>query len=247
MCDFDPQIRKAMQLFQDGKRQEALLTLQDVVETDSENGTAWQCLGIVHFATGDFASAVSCLTCASQLDELTPCGKLTLAKAYANQKKLALAREYFLAMASDFEFPANRLPEIASGLGNLGMSYQALEVCRRILESQPNNHHAVFGVAFYMNRCDMDPGESLPWFAKAFRLAPANMRYRILYSRALYRTGNQDSAIQLVQSIRYNQLAQIRCRSCLQDLKQAYELAMDTIRFNICSKRLRECNEEENS
>jgi Flp pilus assembly protein TadD len=193
-----------------------LAEAEDLVERallDSpDDGRLWQSVGLFRHRMGDFAGACQSLETAGLLVPLDPKARSVLAECFARTGHPDLAGDLYRSLSSDPACPDELLPELAAGLGYLGMYGAALATCLELVRRAPSMAEAHFGMAFYLRRLGQPAEAILPVVARAHELAPEVPLYRISLATLLDHSGRRDEARELIRDL---DLDQVSCRGCL--------------------------------
>jgi Flp pilus assembly protein TadD len=195
-----------------GRLAEAQELLDQAVLESPDDGRLWRSIGMFRHQAGDFAGACRSLETAGLLVPLDPKARRALAECFARTGHASLAVDLYRDLASDRRCPDELLPEVAAGLGYLGMYGAALAICHELIRRSPEMAEAHFGVAFYLRRLGRPPEAILPVVARAYELAPEVPLYRISLATLLDHSGRRDEARELIRDL---DLDQVSCRGCL--------------------------------
>jgi Flp pilus assembly protein TadD len=203
-----------------GMLAEAEELLERAVQKSPDDGRLWQSVGLFRHQAGDFDGACRSLETAGLLVPLDPQARCALADCFARMGHTALAGDLYRDLSSDPGCPEQLLPQVAAGLGYLGMYGAALATCLELIRRSPAMAEAHFGVAFYLRRLGRSPEAILPIVARAHELAPEVPLYRISLATLLDHTGRCDEARELIGDL---DLDQVSCRGCLQRMKTIFQ------------------------
>ena len=220
-------LRRCFELYHRGELAHASELSEHALHKFSDDGALWQLHGLVRRDRGDFDGARRALEMASVLIPLNPGAQCALAECYARAGQTGLARD----LARSGRAPTPLLPAVASGLGSVGDSESALEVCRELSRREPTQHEAFFGMAFYMRRLAYPVEMVIPVVARAHELAPQFIPYRVLLASLLASIGEYQEASDLLRDIPPDS---VRCRSCLRRMMTIFRLAGEHTLSDAC-------------
>lgn len=225
---------RCLELFQQGLIAEADRLASEGLDSDPDNGALWQFHGLLRQRQGDIDGARTALETASLLVPLSPSGRCALADCYARTGKRELARDLYVHLANDIRTPPELLPAAASGLGGLGESEAALDVCRELIRRDPSRHEAHFGVAYYLRRLGHPLEAAVPPVSRAHQLAPNVPLYRIVLASLMTKLGDHEEAYDLLRGV---DPQSVGCRCCLTRMMTVFSRAGDHTRFDACRAR----------
>ncbi len=225
----------AVRLFDAGRFAEAADYARDRLRELPDDGNLMQVYGTACCRLGNHAEAREALERASALVPLHPLARCALADAYARAGPEDLAALLYEFLGEREESSA-MWPATAARLGALGRYESALEVCRRIVEREPN-HQALFGVAYYLERLGAPPEEIIPHLAMAMDLAPHLLGYRVSLALAWVRAGSPEMARDLLAVV---PLDDVCCQHGLRRALEVFRQVGDWERFRTCLRRLSE-------
>ncbi len=195
-----------------GRLAEAEDLLDRAVLEFPDDGRLWQSVGLFRHRAGDFAGACRSLETAGLLVPLDPSARCALAECFARTGHAGLAGDLYRDLLNDRRCPDELLPQVAAGLGYLGMYGDALATCLELTRRAPEMAEAHFGVAFYLRRLGRPPEAILPVVARAHELAPDVPLYRISLATLLDHAGRREEARDLIRDL---DLDSVSCRGCL--------------------------------
>jgi tetratricopeptide (TPR) repeat protein len=166
-------------LFQQGRNPDVRDETARCLADYPDDGRFWQLHGIAQWHLGACAEARKALETASCLRPLAPLGQVALAATYLATGHGDVARLMYRHLAELEACPAELMPKVATGLGQLGEYADALGVCTRLVRIEPRHHAAFFGMAFYMARLGYPLASLLDPLVKAYNLAPRMLAYRL--------------------------------------------------------------------
>jgi tetratricopeptide (TPR) repeat protein len=224
-------LRRCFELYHRGELAHASELSEHALHKFPDDGALWQLDGLVRRDRGDFDGARRALEMASVLIPLNPGAQCALAECYARAGQTGLARDLYRDLARSGRAPTPLLPAVASGLGSVGDSESALEVCRELSRREPTQHEAFFGMAFYMRRLAYPVEMVIPVVARAHELAPQFIPYRVLLASLLASIGEYQEASDLLRDIPPDS---VRCRSCLRRMMTIFRLAGEHTLSDAC-------------
>ena len=235
----DKKVERAQQYLRQGCYHDSLKILDEILSTSPNAGCHWELQGTALYATSQFEQARGALEIASSLAPLSFQGQLLLADCYARIESFEAAECIYDHLTANVEqLPVCLLAKLATLLEARGKFQQAVKVCRRAAELQPECDEAVFGLAYYMSKVGYTPRMVLPILHKAFDLAPDKLSYRLSLAQVLHRLGDTQQAYCLVTNLEFDDFVNITCRCCLQRLMNIFSLAGDYRRCDYCRARL---------
>jgi Flp pilus assembly protein TadD len=214
-----------------GRQAEAEELLERATRESPDDGRLWQSIGIFRHRSGDFARAGQALETAGLLVPLDPPARCALAECFARTGHPGLAGDLYRDLASDPRCPDGLLPEVAAGLGYLGLYGAALATCQELVRRSPELPEAHFGEAFYLRRLGRTAEAILPIVARAYELAPEVPLYRISLATLLDHVGCRDEARELIRDL---DLDTVSCRGCLRRMTTIFLAAGQDRRSEGC-------------
>lgn len=219
---------RCLELFNQGRIDEADRLASESVRAFPDDGLHWQMHGLLRQRVGDFAGACEALETASLLVPLEPAAQCALADCHAKAGRIELAQDLYRALAESGRCPTALLPSVSSGLNNVGDSRTALEVCRELIRRDPSRHEAYFGVAYAMRKLGHSSESILPTMLRAHELAPESPVYRIVLASLLAQVGHHDEAYDLLRDVRPDS---VRCPCCVRRIMAIFQRAGDAQRL----------------
>lgn len=211
-----------------GRIDEASEMAERAVQGDPEDGRFWQFLGLLRHRQGNYPGACAALETASLLVPLEPSSRCALAECHARAGRKGLACDLYRQLGRDERCPTTLLAAVAAGLGSLGENEAALAACRKIVRRDPEQHHAHFGVAFYLRRLGRPLPSVITAVARAHELAPQVSLYRVSLAVLLDHSGQREEACDLLRDV---DPTAMQCRSCLRRAMAIFQEAGDWERF----------------
>jgi tetratricopeptide (TPR) repeat protein len=224
-------LRRCFELYHRGELAHASELSEHALHKFPDDGALWQLDGLVRRDRGDFDGARRALEMASVLIPLNPAAQCALAECYARAGQTGLAQDLYRDLARSGRAPTSLLPAVACGLGSIGDSESALEVCRELSRREPTQHEAFFGMAFYMRRLAYPVEMVIPVVARAHELAPQFIPYRVLLASLLASIREYPEASDLLRDIPPDS---VRCRSCLRRMMTIFRLAGEHTLSDAC-------------
>jgi len=241
----DKLVRKCQKLLREGHFQDAVQHLDQALNSLPHMGQLWQLKGTALYAVEQYERAQQALETATLLGPLSFEAQLTLADCYLRAESFPAADCIYEHLAANANrLPARLLPLLAARLGVRGKFPQALHVCRRAAELQPDCDQAAFGLAYYMTKVGCPPRRILPVIRKAFELSPDCLAYRLALAHIMHRCGDARGAYRLVRKLEMDDIAHVTCRCCVRRLMQIYALAEDYRRCDWCRARMQVLDQE---
>jgi len=120
-------LKKAQNLIESGRPQEAIPIFQELIKSDPKNHLLWFLLGRTYEMTQNKAQAIDCLLKSSELNNAFPDGYLYLAQIYIQSHDLQNAEKYINKVLT-----IN--PKLASAWALLGVVYGNQEEHSKALE-----------------------------------------------------------------------------------------------------------------
>lgn len=226
---------RALALHAVGELDQAIVELQQQLKRTSEDGQAWELLGVLAFARVDLTLAQSATEQASLRIPLSPRGQLVLAKCYDHFGHREAAAAIYRHVATLDNLDHDLLDPLASGLGRCGECEQALEVCRLAARQRPDCAAPLLGIVHYMRRLRRPVAQILPAMFRAHHLEPQNAEYRITLAWMLHETGNTPEAAALLEPVAYDEFSCVRCLTLMQHI---FDSIGDEERATVCRTRL---------
>ncbi|WP_146118708.1 tetratricopeptide repeat protein [Blastopirellula marina] len=223
-----------------GSYAEAGQVLEQHLQQEPENPSAWELKGILCHALCDFEVGRDALERAESFQPLSVSGKLALADCYAHLGMTALSEAVYYHLAQLPIADPEILARLARGLAMLGQYVLAADVCQRAVRLDPNSHNARYGVAFYLAKAG-HPAEFIqPILINVIALAPEVFFYRVALVTILCRLNQPQRAYLAIADATDEELKSLQCRCCIRRLVQIFSDAGDQRRAAICRQRLQE-------
>ena len=228
-------IREAYEL---GDLEEALRLLKLHLRTHREDGRGWELAGLIHYARGRVAVAVSAIERASLLVPLSPAARVCLTHGYIRIGKADLARDLMANLLQDPGLTAPLLLQVATGLDAIRQPAMAMQAARKAMQLDGGLAQAYYDMGYYAARCGIPAEYTESLARRAIALDPDNVGYRIGLVSHLLRFDRSDDAYRIVCRLASPQIESIRCPNCLQRMIQVYRDAGDYRRVIVCQQRL---------
>ena len=212
MIDHRAILARGLELARIGDWAEAGRLLDRAASRFPDDGLLWETIGACRHRAKDYAGACRALETAGLLVPLARRSQCILAECFSRTGHPELAGDLYRDLAGSPTCPDALLPEVAAGLGHLGLYAEALATCRELARRAPAMAEAHFGMAFYLRRLGRPPAEVLPVVARAHELAPEVALYRISLATLLDHVGRRDEARELIGHL---DLDAVSCRGCL--------------------------------
>lgn len=219
----------------------AINRLRDEISARPEDGSLWQKLGLAHRQRLEMAAAQAALERATLLSPLSALARLALADCYLSAGKAPLALDLYRMVAADIPRAGVKAAlAAAQGCDHCGDPASAAETCRAAIRFDGGEAQAYFDLGYYLAR----QGAPVPVVERMARqaigLAPEVIAYRTALAGLLLKHDRAAEAYLLVRRLSCSQLLALRCRGCLEHLRQVYEAASDFERAAACFERLRQ-------
>ncbi len=190
----EEELRKAQEVRDSGKIEEAKQILTGIIKRNPANFPAFSILGSIYLGEGKLEEAKVCFMEQIRLKPHTDGGHLNLGTVYKKLGNLQLAeKEYRAALAVNPRM-AEAAASLASLLSSQGRSKEAKEVLEAALSNQTESADVYFQIGYvYATESDFDKARFS--FTKCVSLDP--MRHDALANlgHIAYRTGKTDEAI----------------------------------------------------
>lgn len=180
-----------------------------------DEGLLWQLRGTALWMQREYADACTDLETATCLTPLMPLARCALADCYLRQGRREPAVTIYEYLVEWRGTPIAFLPSVARALGSLEEYELALEACGRILDAEPDNHAAHFGMAFYLHRSGAPLVEVKRSLRTAYELRPHAMTYRLNLALVLAALDENSEAASILQGM---EAATLRCHCQLRIL-----------------------------
>lgn len=237
MCTQSRIVRDIMALVEQGSFAEAADALATALDQYPDNGRLWWLRGVAAYHEADYNLARTALEHASLLVPLDGRTQCLLADAYARSGFVQESRNLLQVLADDPASGIDVLPFLAAGFGMLGDYEQALGMCRRAADYNPQDPQAHFGMAYYLQRLGYPPGIILPPATRAFELEPNQLLFRSSLAFLLSELGRHEEAYDLLRDVSVKDWP---CACGLRRMKSLFQVMGDFGRWQECSERLSE-------
>lgn len=237
----------AREAFQIGNTDEALRLTKAYLRCQSEDGRAWELLGLIQYARGRFTIAVSALERASLFVPMCPTARVCLGHAYGRVGRMELSRDLLLELVSDPSLSVPLLLQVAVGLDTLDRPDLAMHSCRVALQRDPDHAQAFYDLGYYSGRCGFPPQVTESLARAAIKRDPNETSYRVGLASLLLKLRRAEEACQLVRDFSNEQIERISCRDCLSRLVGLFEAVQDYRRVVLCRQRALQLEGCENS
>lgn len=232
-------LQKAIGLFRQGLHYQSLDWISQLLESQPEEGKAWELKGLIEDALHWHHLSIHSLETATTLIPISASGQYVLAKNYMEIGKHSLAKSVFSILLKRNDLPEQLFPALSSYLGQYpDLTHLALEVCRKAAQRDPESGETWFGMAYFMGKLGYPREHIAGVLRKAVMIDPEHRHYRIALATLLEQTGKVQDAYLVVKEIKLSALTEIHCSKCLQKLVTIFSLANDRTRHNICLKKL---------
>ena len=229
---------RARLAYERGDLRKAFAVTRECLTANKDDGRAWEILGLVHFASGNFRHSVSSLEHASLLVPLKPTGRACLGHGYARVGKTELAIDLMENLLSDASVPPSVLLQIGGCLNDLERPDLAMEACFSVLRVNDCYAQAYYELGYYAGQCDYALGMVEIFGKRAVELAPETPRYRVGLAGFLYRRERFEEAWQYVRNLSNADIASLSCTCCVERVIELYEMHQDYRRSILCRQRL---------
>lgn len=231
---------RSRQLFHQGESQAAVDVMQQALESNPDDGCAWELLGLIRHSENMVEDAVYALETATLLKPLSICGQLALASCYLDLNYREAGQSIYLHLADNKKLPTRYIPDVTVGLSRLGNYQRALSLSREAARQNPECDEAQYAIAYYMGRCG-DPNEIiLPVLQAVVDLAPEVVKYRLALAMLQQELGQHDAAFHVLSPLTPKQLTTIGSANCLRKIAHLFDSVGDTARREACLTRLQE-------
>jgi Flp pilus assembly protein TadD len=210
-----------------GNRAGAVKAARQALSSDPNNGTLVEQIGLALFEMGESELARTALESAQLLTPLSAGSELALAECFARTDKAELAIALLGNAGIRPESSCRIRLRCAALLDKLGHHRSAWCIGRRAVNEHPDEAQAWFDLSFYMGRLGFPLHQIEATARRAIFLAPDNVSYRLSLASVLARRGRAEDAHQLVSRFGPEELEQVCCADCLENLKEVFEAASD--------------------
>jgi len=208
---------------------------------EPDHGQLWLLQAAAEHQLANYDVARQAFEQAALLVPLNPETQCTLADCYARTGRAEQARQLLAFLADDAQLPAEVLPRVAAGFGQIGDLDRALNVCRMAAERDPQESAPFFGAAYYLRRLGYPAAAILPWARRAFELEPDVSLYRTSLALLLAECGGRDEAYELLRELPVEQCG---CPCRLRRMMAVFQAVGDHERWQECSNYLRRARRE---
>lgn len=226
---------RAIEYYEAGELDKAICEAESQLSKDGDDGRLWELLGMLAYAKRDFSLAQSAIEQATVLIPLSARGQLVLGKCYDRSRYRETAAAIYRHVARQSQLASDLLEPLASGLGHCGEFKLALNVCQQAARRTPKSAVPLVGIAYYMRRLGRPIESILPTLARAHRLEPENVEYRISLAWMLHELGRSDDGASLLEQLTIEDFSCIRCLTRMQHI---FDSAGDDDRAEKCRTRL---------
>jgi tetratricopeptide (TPR) repeat protein len=226
---------RALALHAVGEIDQAIVELQQQLKRSSEDGQAWELLGVLAYARVDLTLAQSATEEASLRIPLSPRGQLVLAKCYDHSGHREAAAAIYRHVATLDALDVDLYEPLASGLGACGEYERALHVCRQAAQRMPDRPAPLVGIVHYMRRLRRPIQLILPVMFRVHHLEPDNAEYRITLACLLHEAGRAAEGAALLRSVAHEEFSCVRCLTRMQHI---FDSVGDVERAAVCRSRL---------
>ncbi|HCK51610.1 MAG TPA: hypothetical protein DIC23_00235 [Planctomycetaceae bacterium] len=230
--------RDAFAAYSSGKLSDGMKLVQQCLETDPDDGRAWELGGLIHYAEQRFQESVNSIEHASALVPLRAVGQACLGHAYAKTNRPRLALNLLSELIENESVSAGLMLQIATGLDAVGRPDLAIQACRRAVDQNPNLAQAHYDLGYYGGKVGVSFSQIESSIRRAINLAPHHSTYRVGLAGLLSENGQAEEAHGLVARLTNHDLTSLNCSCCLQRLVTLYRSAKDTRRVVVCQQQL---------
>jgi tetratricopeptide (TPR) repeat protein len=227
--------QQARQLLANRKFSEAEKLLELLLSQHADEGELWRLCGRARYSRRNFWSSSTALEHASMLVPLSAKDQCMLADCYAKTGRSQHAANLYRLLAEDPACPAETLPTIAAGLGQLGEFRAAMETCQRASQQDPSRVEPQFGMAYYLCRLGYPPKVTIPLFRRIVDLAPHCSLYRSTLAFLLAADGNMEEAYDFLRDV---PPAEAGCSCQLRRMMAIFQAVGDSARWSQCKAHL---------
>lgn len=224
--------------YEQGRLDAALARARLLLRQHSDNGRAWEWLGLIHAGRERFRLAVSALERASLLVPLRSAARVCLGLGYGKVGRATLSRDLLTALIDDPALDVPLLLQVAAGLDALGESPLACAACRAAIARDPLVGQPYYDLGYYSARSGSPPHIVESLARRAISLDPQNTCYRVGLASLLLRQNRGPEAYDLVRHFTPEQITLVECRCCLGRIIDLYEQARDYRRIVMCREQL---------
>ncbi|MEO0531409.1 MAG: hypothetical protein AAF266_12670 [Planctomycetota bacterium] len=232
--------RRAIRLLERGRLRAALAVTTVGLCRDVNAARLWLLRAAIHHGQQDWSKALGDIEHAMTFVPLPPSGQLVLADCYwfTGRHDLALlAYEHSLnAVDQEPEFYAG----VYAGLLRCERRDLALQCCRVAVESNPDDHAALFAMAHCMVALAYDATYVASVLERAVGTAPDRDVYRISLTLQLTRCGRAEEAYEQLAEASVAPLAEMTCGCSVGCLLRLCVWARDATRAGVLKTRLHE-------
>lgn len=206
--------------------------LLDALEEAGYHPQLLEVAGILAYIDRDFKRSVELIERAMFEFPLSISAQMTLAHA-----RLKLGRND--AALDVFEFlvemvtrvPCNMLADLATTVASTGRADWAIDVCEEARRRHPDDHHATFGVGYYMCRCGLDGNVARSYMEQAIEYDPKSSFYRTELASLLVELGEHDAAYEHIVQVSLQSLSAISCECHRVRFRELFKHQQDYLRL----------------
>ena len=218
MCVERGEISAAWADYRAGRLASAHAVCEERIGADVDDGRAWELLGVVFHASGQFLEAADALERAGLIVPLAAEARIALAASYGELRRRQLATELFLELMLRGGLDSSLMLRVAAGLDRLDEPRLAIETCRRIAESDPDHAQVHYDMGYYAARAGYPRHTVDALICRAIDLDPGNVPFRLGRITMLIRWDRADEALAIASRLTDAELGGLTCRCCLERL-----------------------------
>ena len=190
--------------------------------------------GIIAYERNDFDLAIAQIGDAMREIRLSFASQFVLAKSWLKTNRQDDAESTLVFLVEMIEqVPCHMLPDLTQTLASIGRDDLALVVCRTACDRHPEDDNAVFGVAFYMHRCEYPTELVKNIIAKAIELHPNSNVYRVNMAAVCCTLEYWNEAYEHACRLPDSALSSIPCKCMVKQLRDLFERFDDHQRLGL--------------
>lgn len=172
-------------------------------------------LGLILHERGQVSEATDTIEKAGLVVSLRDKSLIALASGYAERGKIDNAREMYLQLALSNRLPSEMMLEVAARLEAIDAPYLAMQVCEWITERDAEFAQAYYDMGCYSARVGNALHLTEALTQHALQLEPDNVNYRVGLASLMIQLDRDEEAVEALRSVTNEQIAVVKCRSCL--------------------------------
>ncbi len=180
-----------------------------------DNAEALSLLGIAYQECGQPFEAADAIERASLIGPVCDEVRIALASAYAELRRIDLARELYLQLALSRRLSPPMMLQVAAGLAAIDAPELAMNVCEWITEKDDTVAQAYYDMGVYSATSGNELYLTEALTRRALQLEPCNVHFRIGLVSLLVQLHQDDQALIALGDIEEAKLAAVQSVSCL--------------------------------